>query len=210
VQERARLMAECAARAKGGMAAIIGLTIEEMSRLVEETAQTCPVEIANINLADQIVVSGKEACVHTFAAIALERGAKRAVRLKVSGAFHSALMSPVSERLAQVVEQYEFAAPLVPLACNVTGDFVSDPVEIKRLLAEQVCSPVQWHASMDRFIDAGFRLFVEVGPGRVLKGLMKRISPSGTRVLSANGPDAVRRTAQELLEPERSSGAPAT
>jgi [acyl-carrier-protein] S-malonyltransferase len=78
------------------------------------------------------------------------------------------------------------------------------------LLAEQVCSPVQWHASVNRFIDAGFRLFVEVGPGRVLKGLMRRISASGTRVLSAGEPEAVRKTAQELLEPECSSGAPAT
>ncbi len=210
VLERARLMAERAVRVKGGMAAIIGLKIEDLRRLVEETARTCPVEIANINSPDQIVVSGKEECVETFAAIALERGAKRTVRLEVSGAFHSALMSPVSEQLARLFEQYEFSAPRVPLVCNVTGDFVSDPVEIKRLLAEQVCSPVQWHASMNRFVDAGFSLFVEVGPGRVLKGLMKRISRSETRVLSAGEPDAVRKTAQELLDSERNARVPAT
>jgi len=210
VRERGRLMAECAARAKGGMAAIIGLKIGEMRRLVEQTSGTCPVEIANLNAPDQIVVSGIEECVETFAAIAVERGARRAVRLKVSGAFHSALMSPVSEQLARLFEHYEFTAPRVPLVCNVTGDYVSDPVEIKRFLAEQVSRPVQWHASMNRFLDRGYRLFVEVGPGRVLKGLMKRISPAGTRVLSAGRPEAVRRTAQELLEPECSSGAPAT
>ena len=207
VRERARLMTERAARAKGAMAAIIGLEIEELRSLVEETSRTCTVQIANVNSPDQIVVSGREECVEACAAIALEAGAKRAVRLKVSGAFHSALMSPVSKQLAHLFEQYQFAAPRVPLVCNVTGDFASQPADIKRLLAEQVCSPVQWHASMNRLIDAGFSLFVEVGPGRVLKGLMKRISPSGTQVLNAGEPDAVRKTAQELLEPEHRSGA---
>jgi len=165
------------------------------------------VEIANINSPDQIVVSGTEEVVEKFSAIARQRGAKRAVRLKVSGAFHSALMSPVSEKLARLFDQYRFSAPRVPFVSNVTGDFVSEPTEIKRLLAQQVCRPVLWHASMSRFVGSGFSLFVEVGPGRVLKGFMKRISSSRARVLSAGEPDAIRTAAQELLELEGRSAA---
>jgi len=207
VRERARLMSECAARSKGGMAAIIGLGLDELKTLVAETAQTCPVEIANINSPEQVVVSGGEEFVERFSAIALKTGAKRAVRLKVSGAFHSTLMSPVAEQLPRLFEQYRFSAPRVPFVSNVTGDFASEPNEIKRLLAEQVCRPVLWNTSMKRFIDAGFSPFVEVGPGRVLKGLMRRVGSPRPRVYSAGQPDAIRRTAQELLEPGRRSAA---
>jgi len=199
VQERAQLMSDCAARSKGTMAAILGMALEELEALVAETARTCSVEIANINSPDQVVVSGEEASVEEFSAIAVERGAKKAVRLKVSGAFHSALMSPVSGELARLFEQYRFSPPRVPFVSNVTGDFVSEPSEIKRLLAEQVRRPVLWHASVNRFIDSGFSLFAEVGPGRVLRGLMRRINSSGARVLSADEPDALRESAREIV-----------
>ena len=199
VQERGRLMSECAERSKGTMAAILGMALEELEALVAETARTCSVEIANINSADQVVVSGEEASVEEFSAIALAKGAKKAVRLKVSGAFHSVLMSPVCDELARLFEQYRFSPPRVPFVSNVTGDFVREPNEIKRLLAEQVRRPVLWHASMNRFIDSGFSLFAEVGPGRVLRGLMRRINSSGARVLSAGEPDALRKSAQEIL-----------
>jgi len=205
VQERARLMSECAARSKGAMAAILGMPLEELEALVAETGRTCPVEIANINSPEQVVVSGEETSVEKFSAIALEKGAKKAVKLKVSGAFHSALMSPVSDELARLFEQYRFSPPRVPFVSNVTADFVREPGEIKRLLAEQVRRPVLWNASMNRFIDSGSSLFVEVGPGRVLKGLMRRINSSGARVFSAGEPDALRKSAQEILELQRQS-----
>ena len=207
VRERARLMADCAARTKGGMVAILGMEHAELKSLVEETAQECPVEIANINSPEQIVVTGREECAERFSEVARERGARKAVRLKVSGAFHSALMSPVSEALARTFEKYRFSAPRVPFVSNVTADFVREPSEIKRLLVEHVCRPVLWEASMRRFIEAGHSLFVEVGPGRVLRGLMKRIDPS-VRVLSAGQPDAVRESAQEILRLGCQNGAP--
>jgi [acyl-carrier-protein] S-malonyltransferase len=199
VQERARLMADCAARAKGGMLAILGMDHADLKSLVDETVAECPVEIANINSPEQIVVTGSEKCVEKFADIARERGARKAVRLRVSGAFHSKLMSPVSEELARAFEKYRFSAPRVALVSNVTADFVREPTEIKRLLVEHVCCPVLWEASMRRFIESGQDLFVEVGPGRVLKGLMKRIDPS-VRVLSASLPENVPETADEILQ----------
>jgi [acyl-carrier-protein] S-malonyltransferase len=206
VQERARLMADCAAGTKGGMVAILGMDYAELKSLVDETARECPVEIANINSPEQIVVTGNEECVEKFADVARERGARKAVRLRVSGAFHSTLMSPVSEGLARVFEQYVFSAPCIPLVSNVTGDFVSEPTEIERLLVEHVRRPVRWEASMRRFLESGQGLFVEVGPGRVLKGLMRQIDPS-VRVLSAGQPEAVRKTADELMKSGRRDGA---
>jgi [acyl-carrier-protein] S-malonyltransferase len=199
VRERGRLMSECAARSKGGMAAILGMALDELEALVAETARTCLVEIANINSPGQVVVSGEETSVEKFSEIALQRGAKKAVRLKVSGAFHSALMAPVADELRRLFEEYRFASPRVPFVSNVTGDFVRESSEIKRLLAEQVRRPVLWSASMNRFVEAGSRTFVEVGPGRVLKGLMRRISSSGARVLSADEPETLRKSAQEIL-----------
>ncbi len=205
VQERARLMSECAARSKGAMAAILGMALDELKALVAETARTCPVEIANINSPEQVVVSGEETSVEEFSAIALGKGAKKAVKLQVSGAFHSALMSPVSDELARLFERYRFSPPRVPFVSNVTGDFVREPGEIKRLLAAQVRRPVLWNASMNRLIDSGFSLFVEVGPGRVLKGLMKRINSSRARVLSAGEPDTIRESTREILGLQRQS-----
>jgi len=199
VQERGRLMYECAARSKGGMAAILGMALDELQALVAETARTCPVEIANINSPGQVVVSGEEASVDKFSEIALQKGAKKAVRLKVSGAFHSALMAPVADKLRRLFEGYRFSSPRVPFVSNVTGDFVREPSQVKRLLAEQVRRPVLWSASMNRFVDAGFSTFMEVGPGRVLKGLMRRIKSSGARVLSADEPDTLRKSAREIL-----------
>ncbi len=205
VQERARLMADCAARAKGGMVAVLGMDHAELKSLVDETAAECPVEIANMNSPEQIVVTGSEECVEKFADAARQRGARKAVRLKVSGAFHSKLMSPVSEGLARAFEQYRFSTPRVPLVSNVTADFVREPAEMKRLLAEHVCRPVLWEASMRRFIESGEDLFVEAGPGRVLKGLMRRIDSSVT-VLSAGEPEAVRKSAQEILRGGHNAG----
>ena len=199
VRERGRLMSECAARSKGGMAAILGMALDELEALVAETARTCLVEIANINSPGQVVVSGEETSVDKFSQIALQRGAKKAVRLKVSGAFHSTLMAPVADELRRLFEGYRFSAPRVPFVSNVTGDFVHEPSQVKRLLAEQVRRPVLWSASMNRFVDAGFRTFVEVGPGRVLKGLMRRINSADARVLSADEPERLRKSAQEIL-----------
>jgi len=207
VQERARLMADCASGTKGGMVAILGMDYAQLKSLVDETARECPVEIANMNSPEQIVVTGSEECVEKFADAARERGARKAVRLKVSGAFHSALMSPVSEGLARAFEQYRFSAPRVPFVSNVTADFVREPTEIKRLLVQHVRRPVLWEPSMKRFIKSGQRLFAEVGPGRVLKGLMRRIDPS-VRVCSAGQPEAVRETADEFLRSGHRDGAP--
>jgi [acyl-carrier-protein] S-malonyltransferase len=187
------------------MVAVLGLDYAELKSLVDETARECPVEIANMNSPGQIVVTGSEECVDKFADAARDRGARKAVRLRVSGAFHSTLMSPVSEGLARVFEEYGFSTPRVPLVSNVTADFAREPAEIKRLLVEHVCRPVLWEASMRRFIESRQDLFVEVGPGRVLKGLMRRIDSSVT-VHSAGEPEAVRESAQEILRGGHDAG----
>jgi [acyl-carrier-protein] S-malonyltransferase len=189
VQDRARFMSECAARSKGAMVTVLGMTRAEVEKIVAERAHDCPVEVANVNCPGQIVVSGREECVEQFAAVALANGARKTVKLQVSGAFHSELMSPASQTLSEVVHGYRFGKPRVPFVSNVTANFVSEPEQIRSLLVEQVRRPVLWEESVLRFIGSGYRLFVEAGPGRVLQGLMKRINP-----------EIIRQTAIKLRE----------
>lgn len=175
VWARGQFMEEAARRQPGTMASILGLGVEH----VREICRTTGAELANLNSPDQLVISGPKAAVTAAAALAKAAGATRALELSVSGAFHSALMQPAAESLKAVLEATPVQSPGVLVISNVTAQpHPAKPDAIRAALARQVTSPVRWEESMRVLLSLGIRTFVELGPGTVLKGLMRRIEPA--------------------------------
>jgi [acyl-carrier-protein] S-malonyltransferase len=173
VRRRGELMAEAR---EGGMAAIIGIDEASLEQLcLEVSAEDAPVVIANYNSPGQLVISGAGTAVERACALAKERGAKRAMPLKVSAAFHSPLMRAAAEGLAAAVEQAAIVDARTPVISNVTAEPLIQAAAIRRELIAQVTSPVRWIASAQRMAADGVDTFVEIGPGSVLTGLIKRI-----------------------------------
>jgi [acyl-carrier-protein] S-malonyltransferase len=173
VSERALAMQDACEAEPSTMAAVLGLADEEVERICSETEGV--VVAANYNCPGQLVISGaleavKLACDNMKAA-----GAKRALILPVGGAFHSPLMKPAEERLAQAIANTEFKTPICPVYQNVSTTAISDPEEIKSNLIKQLTSPVKWTQSVQNMIADGASEFIEVGPGKVLQGLVKKI-----------------------------------
>ena len=175
VRERGRLMAEAAAANPGTMVAVLGLDRAVVESICEEAGAFGIVSPANYNCPGQVVISGEEKAVQKASELATEAGAKKCSVLKVSGAFHSALMQPAESGLREVLGSVSFSGPKIPFVANVTGNYVEMPREIRELLARQLSSPIQWESSIRRMIDDGITSFVEVGPGKVLSALMRRI-----------------------------------
>ena len=140
-------------------------------------ASTGVVQIANYNCPGQLIVSGDTAAVERVMDSAKAAGARRCLRLEVSGAFHSSLMGPAKERLQTVIDDFQFNDPSIQVAANVTGNFVQTADEVTRLLIAQVTSAVQWEKSIRTIGAAGISHFVEVGPGTVLSGMVRRTLP---------------------------------
>jgi [acyl-carrier-protein] S-malonyltransferase len=180
VHKRGRYMQEAVPVGEGAMAAVLGMSIEEVQKLCAESAQGAVCQPANINSPDQIVVSGSAAAVERAAALAKERGAKRAIMLPVSAPFHSALMQPAQERLAHDLKALKFLSMNVPVVTNVDARMVSDPEEARDALIRQVTGAVQWERSMRLLIERGISTFIEAGPLKVLSGLMRQIDRSKT------------------------------
>ncbi|MBI3083625.1 MAG: ACP S-malonyltransferase, partial [Candidatus Omnitrophica bacterium] len=174
VQARGEAMAECTARHAGAMLAVVGLT----SETVEELCRASGASAANYNAPDQIVLSGTVEAIDTADRLAKAAGAKRVVRLDVAGAFHSPLMQPAANQFKQALSKIEIRAPVFPILSNVTGRPVQDPEEIRRLLVQQIVSPVLWEPSMRHLLQTGAGLFIEFPPARVLTGLLRRIDPT--------------------------------
>ena len=163
----------------GGMAALMGLDLDATRALcAEASADGEPVSPANLNGAGQIVISGHVAAIDRALAAAKGRGAKRAVKLDVSAPFHCSLMQPAADELAAALATVELAAPRVPVVANVTAAATQDPATIRRLLVEQVTAPVRWEESVQALAAAGVTRAYELGAGSVLRGLVKRITPS--------------------------------
>ncbi len=171
-RERGRLMQEAGVRVPGGMAAILGL--DEVS--VEQVCQETGAEIANLNSPGQIVVSGTREAIIRAMDLARAMGARRAMPLNVSGAFHSHLMKPAAEGMADVLSGLELRHPSTPIVVNSTAQPVTTADEVKEELMRQLCHCVQWQQSVEYMMDAGVSTFIEIGPGEVLSGLIKRIS----------------------------------
>jgi len=176
VQKRAELMQEAASQNPGTMAAIIGLDTEEVVALCEEVSQTDLVQPANFNSPGQIVISGTQAGIDKAIQLAKEKGAKRALPLPVSGGFHSPLMQPAAESMQDILNAIPFTQTRIPVWTNVTAEAVQDPDSIRDLLVKQITHSVQWVKTIENMIDSGVSRFIEVGPNKVLSGLIKRIS----------------------------------
>lgn len=197
VRERGRLMQEASEMRPGTMAAIIGLDEDAIKEVCRETGA----EIANINALDQIVVSGSKECVARAIEMCSTNGARRAISLEVSGAFHSFLMSPAKEGLAKAIENAGIKDPTIPIVANTTSLSLTTAQSVKEELLDQLTSCVQWKKSVERMMDQGVVDFIEFGPGNVLGGLIKRISaaPSykdrGVRAFSINSPESIQKFA---------------
>jgi [acyl-carrier-protein] S-malonyltransferase len=177
VHLRGRLMSAAGRERPGSMAAIIGLDAEQVAALCCAAADSGLVEGANYNAPTQIVVSGERAAVDRVAELARQRGA-RAIPLKVSAPFHSRLMAPVREQLQPAIAALPITDPPIPIVANVTADYVRNAEEIRAALLNQIAAPVRWTESMQRLLSDGFDQFVEVGPGRVLSGLIRAVDRS--------------------------------
>jgi len=166
----------------GAMAALLGAELEQAQAICEaartdpETGATEVVEVANDNGGGQVVISGHKAAVERAATLAKERGAKRALMLPVSAPFHSALMQPAAAAMAEALAAVEIAAPAVPLVANVRAEPVAEPGAIRRLLVEQVTGAVRWRESVEFLAGAGVTEFWEIGAGKALSGMIKRIA----------------------------------
>ena len=176
VFKRGELMHREATRNKGAMHAIVGLSINTVEKLVEEVQKDGVVAVANHNAELQIVITGAPEPVNRVSDLAASQGAK-AIPLKVSGAWHSELIQGAQDEFKDVIESIPFNTPEKSMVFNVTADVESDTKEIQSIMARQLCSPVKWYDSMCRLMAENIENFVEVGPGRVLAGLLKKILP---------------------------------
>jgi [acyl-carrier-protein] S-malonyltransferase len=183
-RRRGEMMAAIASRTGGIMAAILGLASDEVEEACRAAAVDGVVEVANYNSPMQIVISGEEAPVRVAMGEAKRRGASRTIELQVSAPFHCSLMAPLAEAFGPVLAAAEFHDSTVPVVANVTAEYERDADEVKRNLVTQLASSVRWAATVQRLIADGFDTFVEVGPGKVLTGLMKQIDPSVTALLT--------------------------
>ena len=175
VRLRGTAMQEAVAPGNGAMAAILALEPDVVAEICRVEAGSDVVSPANFNSPEQTVVAGSAPAVSRVCEAALARGARRAVPLAVSAPFHCALMRPAETRLAEHLASIRFADPAFPVVCNVTAAPIESGAQAREALIRQVCSPVRWTESVRRLVSLGAALFVEVGPGRVLSGLMKRI-----------------------------------
>ena len=182
VRERGRLMQAASEAVPSGMAAVLGLEEAALAEICAETG----VEIANYNGPGQIIISGPRPALERAAELARQRGARRVIPLNVSGAFHSRVMAPAAEGLRPLVDATEFRPARVPVIANVTARPIVTPEEIRAELREQILRPVRWHQSMEYIIGQGVRRFVELGPGRVLTGLLRRID-AGVEAVAVEG-----------------------
>lgn len=178
VHQRGQFMEDAGRENAGGMVAILGLDRGRLGAVLEAANEFGVAEVANLNCPGQIVISGSVAAMDWLAKHAKGFGAERAVRLKVSGAFHSRLMAPARDRLSRTLQEVAVSQPRSPVVSNVTAKFVTSAAEIRGLLVQQLTSPVLWEDSMRFLLASGVGRFVEVGPGNVLTGLLGRIEPS--------------------------------
>lgn len=176
VRERSRLMqADCDAE-DGTMAALIGCEGENLEKLIQAASQAGIVQPANFNSPGQVAISGSRAGVEKAIELAKDYGAKKAIPLQVGGAFHSPLMASAQKQLGEVLEMMNFNPASVPVVTNVRAEGETESAVLKQLLVDQITSPVLWRQSVENMIAGGVSKFVEIGPGKVLSGLVKRIS----------------------------------
>lgn len=193
VQRRGQFMDEACAMTRGGMAAMIGATENDVRRLAADQ----DVDVANVNAPGQIVVSGELAKVEAAVGVAKEYGIRRATMLNVAGAYHSRLMQSAFEKLEKALADAPIGSPRFPVVSNVTAEQVKTPEQIRQTLRDQVTGTVRWMDCVQRLVAMGCDFFVELGPGNVLAGLLKRTCP-GVEVISVGDAESVQKCAQAL------------
>ena len=191
VRKRGTFMQEAVPVGVGGMAAVLGMETEVLEQICKESAEGQAVSPANYNCPGQIVISGHMEAVKRAAARAEAAGAKKVVMLPVSAPFHSALMKPAAEKLARALEPVTVQDLKIPVLSNVEADFYPSKNDVKRLLTEQVDHPVRWIEEMEKMVREGVDKCVEIGPGKVLNGLVRKISRE-TAMQSIENPDSIK------------------
>lgn len=200
VHKRGLYMNEAVPAGEGAMAAILGMGSEDLEKVTNEvTDSTGVVQLANLNCPGQIVISGTKAGVEQACLVAKERGAKRAIPLDVSGPFHSELMRSASQDLAKVLSESFLLNAKIPVVSNVKAEPETNAAQIQDLLVHQLYSPVLWEQSVRRMIELGVTVFVEIGPGKVLSGLVKKIDRSVT-VIPVYDLESFEKAVEELTK----------
>ncbi|HEX6507708.1 MAG TPA: ACP S-malonyltransferase [Chloroflexota bacterium] len=199
-RRRGELMADVGARTGGIMAAILGLPAEEVEGACAEASGSGVVEVANYNSPTQTVISGEEPAVLAAMEITRARGAQRAIRLQVSAPFHCSLMASLATAFAPELDRAAMKDAQVPVVANVTAGYEREASEIRHNLVEQLASAVRWSTSVQRLAADGFDTFVEVGPGKVLTGLMRAIDPSAS-AYRTDDPATLEATVESVSRP---------
>ena len=197
VRNRGKYMQEAVPVGVGAMAAILGMDLEKVISVCNDAAQGEVCSPANINSPEQIVISGNTAAVERGAKLADERGAKRAKLLPVSAPFHCALMKPAQDRLEKDLDALKMQKPVYPVVCNLEASLVCDELRARTTLVGQVTGSVKWEQSMRLLIGQGVQTFVEIGPGKVLTGLMRQIDRSVT-CLNVGDEASLTKAAEQL------------
>jgi [acyl-carrier-protein] S-malonyltransferase len=200
VRKRGEFMEKAVPNGEGTMAAVLGLDREklgEVTRSIDE--QGLPVSLANLNCPGQIVISGSRRGVELAGEKAKEAGAKRVIPLEVSGPFHSSLMKPASTELKEVLDSLQMKDAQIPVIANVTAEPMQNAAEIKEKLIEQLYSPVLWEDSVQKMIDLGVDTFIEIGPGKVLSGLIKKVSRAA-KTFSVSDEESCQQVIEALKE----------
>jgi len=200
VRNRGKYMQEAVPVGVGAMAAILGMSLDKVTAVCHDAAQGEVCEPANINSSEQIVISGNTAAVERAAKLADERGAKRAKLLPVSAPFHCSLMKPAQDRLKTDLDALKLQKPVYPVACNVEASLVADDLRARDTLLRQVTGSVKWEQCVHLLIAQGVQTFIEVGPGKVLCGLMRQIDRSRT-CMNAGDDTALTKTLDALGKP---------
>jgi [acyl-carrier-protein] S-malonyltransferase len=192
VRERGRLMYEAGLKNPGSMLAVIGLDEETVKDVCLQTGT----EISNVNCPGQIVISGAVQALAEASKLARSRGARTVIPLKVSGAFHSALMEPIIAEFGKIIANVRFRLPDIPVIANVTAQPLTDVDSIRQELVRQLRNCIQWQRSVEYMICSGVDAFYEIGPGRVLAGLIRRINPE-LRIFNISGIEDITQLANE-------------
>jgi [acyl-carrier-protein] S-malonyltransferase len=200
VRSRGQYMQEAVPVGVGTMAAILGMDLAAVTAVCQDAAQGEVCEPANINSPEQIVISGNTAAVERAATLAGERGAKKARLLPVSAPFHCSLMKPAQDRLEADLDKLQLRKPVYPVACNIDAELVTDDLRARDTLVHQVTGSVKWDQSMRLLIGKSVETFIEVGPGKVLCGLMRQIDRSKT-CLNVGDDASLTKTLEALSQP---------
>ncbi|MCS7309795.1 MAG: ACP S-malonyltransferase [Armatimonadota bacterium] len=197
VRKRAEAMQEAAERSPGTMAAVLGLDAEAVEEACQQASSAGVVVVANRNCPGQVVISGEAEAVAQAGELCKGKGAKRVIPLRVSGAFHSPLMQPAAERFREALQQVRFRAPRIPVVANRTADVVGEETDWVNLLTEQLLYAVRWEESVRRMAELGAQRFIELGPGDVLSGLIRRTLPEA-QTLTVRNVEELHRAAETL------------